>query len=274
MALEIISATTIEECQPIESLQHKIWQTSPTDIVPTHMLLTFAKNGGVVLLASRKGEPLGFAFGFPGITATGMLKHCSHQAGVLPGAQNEGIGYQLKLAQRKAVLAQNIQVMTWTFDPLQSRNAYFNMRKLGAVSQLYFRELYGAMRDGLNAGLASDRLEAEWQLGSEPVAQRLAGQSPLPKLDPALVLNTGITDARGFPHPPEKNHEFSARRHFLRIPADINALKSGDMPLAIAWREHTRELFEQAFSRGYTITDFVFSHRDVAAHYRLDMPGH
>ncbi len=269
MALEITSATTIDDCRQIEILQEKIWGGPTIDIVPDHMLLTIAKNSGVVLLAQRNGEAVGFAFGFLGKTADGQLKHCSHQAGVLPGNQNGGVGYQLKLAQRTAVLAQGIELMTWTFDPLQSRNAYFNMRKLGVVSNTYLRELYGTMRDGLNAGLASDRLEVTWRLNSEPVRLRLAGRFPAPKIEAGQVLNRSARDARGFFVPPENEPVFAEKRHFLQIPPDINALKSADMPLAIAWRAHTRQLFERAFLLGYTITDFVFSRGEKAAFYVL-----
>jgi len=270
MALEIISATSIDDCRRIEVLQTKIWGGPAIDIVPDHMLLTIAKNGGVVLLAQRNGEAIGFAFGFLGKTAAGQLKHCSHQAGVLPGNQNGGVGYQLKLAQRAAVLAEGIELMTWTFDPLQSRNAYFNMRKLGAVSNTYFRELYGTMRDGLNAGLASDRLEAAWHLSGEPVRQRLAGESFPPKVETGQILNRCRRDTRGFFVPPTTIKPFAQKRHFLQIPSNINAIKTVDMPLAIAWRTHTRHLFEQAFSQGYTVTDFVFSRGEKTAFYMLE----
>ena len=270
MTFEIISAASIDDCRRIEVLQTKIWGGPAIDIVPDHILLTIAKNGGVVLLARRNGEPVGFAFGFLGKTTTGQLKHCSHQAGVLPGSQNSGVGYQLKLAQRAAVLAQGIELMTWTFDPLQSRNAYFNLRKLGAVSHTYFRELYGTMRDGLNAGLASDRLEVAWHLTAEPVQQRLAGKFPPPKLDAAQVLNRCARNTRGFFIPPETVNPFAEKRHFLQIPANINAIKNADMPLAIAWRAHTRSLFEQAFARGYTLTDFIFLRGENAAFYILE----
>ena len=270
MALEIISATTIENCRRIEYLQEKIWGGPASDIVPDHMLLTFAKNGGVVLIAVRDGQDVGFAYGFLGKTADGQLKHCSHQAGVLPGSQNSGVGYRLKLAQRAAVLAQGIELTTWTFDPLQSRNAYFNIRKLGAVSNTYFRELYGVMRDGLNAGLPSDRLEVAWRLNSEPVRRRLAGDFPPPKIDSARVLNPCALDGRGLPLPPDRTQSPVENRHFLQIPPDINAIKSADMPLAIAWRAHTRQLFEQVFARGYTLTDFVFSRGENTAFYVLE----
>ncbi len=271
MSLEITPVTTIEECRMIEAMEKTIWHSTDAETVPDHILLTIAKNGGVVLLAKQNAEPVGFALGFLGMTPDGRLKHCSHQTGVMPGYQNSGVGYQLKLAQRESVMAQGINRITWTFDPLQSRNAYFNMRKLGAVSNTYFRELYGTMRDGLNAGLPSDRLEASWWLDSEPVQLRLAGKLPSPKISTNRIINRCTRDSRGFPLPPESVMPLTDSRHFLQIPADINAIKMADMPLAMAWRAHSRQLFEQAFARGYTLTDFVFLKSENSAFYALDV---
>ena len=99
-------------------------------------------------------------------------------AGVHPAYRNRGLGYSLKLAQREHVLAQGIDLITWTFDPLETRNATLNFHKLGAVCNTYLPNLYGDMRDGLNAGLPSDRFQVDWWIASERVAQRLAGQPP------------------------------------------------------------------------------------------------
>ncbi len=265
----ITPAKTIADFRAIEVLQEKIWGTSAMDVVPDHLLLTVAKNGGIVLLAQRAGRPIGFAFGFLGKTAEGELKHCSHQAGVIPAEQNTGVGYALKLAQREAALAQGLSLMTWTFDPLQSRNAHFNMRKLGATSRIYLPELYGTMRDALNTGIPSDRLEALWRLNAPDTLRRLAGAIPAPEVSAAAVLNPCRMDASGFPVPPDTPKELSARRHFIEIPADIATIKAKNHPLAVAWRMHTRELFRLCFSAGYHICDFVYQAADNRAFYML-----
>ncbi len=266
--LTIAPAKTIADFRAIEVLQEEIWGTSAMDVVPDHLLLTIAKNGGIVLLAQRAARPVGFAFGFLGKTAEGELKHCSHQAGVIPAEQNTGVGYALKLAQREAALAQELSLMTWTFDPLQSRNAHFNMRKLGATSRIYLPELYGTMRDALNADIPSDRLEAHWRLNAPDTLRRLTGTLSAPEVS-AAVLNPCRTDALGFPVPPDTPQKLSARRHFIEIPADIAAIKAKNHPLALAWRMHTRELFRHCFSAGYHICDFIYQPADNRAFYVL-----
>ena len=176
MPIEIRSAQTIEDCCFIEELQRQIWGDED-GVVPFHLLLTIAKEGGVVLLALAQNQPVGFAFGFPALTKKGQLKIASHQAGVLPSWQDQGLGYKIKLAQRNAALELGIKLMTWTFDPLQSRNARFNLRKLGAVGNVYTPNLYGEMTDALNQGLPSDRFTVAWWLESPHVLRRLAGQA-------------------------------------------------------------------------------------------------
>lgn len=269
-AIEVSPAQTMAEFQVIEQLQQRVWGSVDLDVVPDHMLLTVAKNGGIVLIARRAGEPVGFAFGFLGKTATGELKICSHQAGVIPTEQNAGVGFALKAAQREAALAQGIGLITWTFDPLQSRNAHFNMRKLGATSRIYLPELYGIMRDTLNAGIPSDRLEARWELDSSEAVRRMAGQSPTPEVLPVQVLNLGEKNGAGFPVSAANPNPLSERRHFIEIPADIAAIKEKNKPLAIEWRMQTRALFQEAFAVGYAITDFVFRAADQRAFYVLE----
>lgn len=247
----------INECRLIEALQLKIWESTPLEVVPDHLLWTMAKEGGLVLLARTEVHtPVGFAFGFLSRTDTGQLKLASHQVGVLPGAQNESIGYQLKLAQRDWALAQGLDLITWTFDPLQSRNAYLNLRKLAGVCATYFRTLYGEMRDELNQGLPSDRFRVDWWVATDRVARRLAGQSSSavgadsPLLNPTTLVN-------GLPHPPPAFALGDELYYRVEIPPDINDLKAIAPALALAWRLQTRALFEAAFTAGYTVVDLL-----------------
>jgi predicted GNAT superfamily acetyltransferase len=258
MAITINPVTTIEACRVLEQLQVDIWKCCELDVVPDHALFTLAKEGNIVLLARDGEQPVGFAFGFLGFEDDGRLKYASHMVGVLPAYQNQGVGYQLKLAQREALLARNIGLMTWTFDPLQTRNARFNLYKLGAVCNTYHRNLYGDMRDGLNQGLPSDRFRADWWMRSRRVVERITGQSvktnlvaEYPVLNPATVSQTGLLVPCGSVFDPAD--EFC----WVQIPPDINMLKAQDNALALAWRMQTRHLFEQAFARNYTAVDLV-----------------
>ena len=164
----------------VEEVQRLAWGLAEVEVVPTHLLITAQKNGGLVLgafepQADGGQRMVGFVFGFAGLTGTGRLKHCSHMAGVVPERQGRNIGYRLKLAQREQVLALGIDLVTWTFDPLESRNARLNFHKLGVVCNTYLRHLYGAMRDELNAGLVSDRFQVDWHICQRP-RRRPAGR--------------------------------------------------------------------------------------------------
>ncbi|HRQ32131.1 MAG TPA: hypothetical protein PLM89_03400, partial [Anaerolineales bacterium] len=153
---------TPEEMIAIETLQREIWPGSETDVVPVHVLMTAVHNGGLVLGAYIDGQLTGFVFGFPGLDATpdgARAKHCSHMLGILPAYRDSNIGFTLKRAQWQMIRYQGLDHATWTYDPLLSRNAHFNIVKLGAVCNVYRRAEYGVMRDGLNAGLPSDRFQ-------------------------------------------------------------------------------------------------------------------
>jgi predicted GNAT superfamily acetyltransferase len=177
MKIEIRPIVTASDYLALEELQREIWGAQELEIIPYHLLLTVQKNGGILLGAFTIVEGIehlvGFVFGFAGITSNGRVKHCSHVAGVTPKYQDQNIGHRLKLAQRQHALAQGIDLITWTFDPLESRNARFNFHKLGAICNRYFRHLYGEMRDDLNAGLPSDRFEVVLEIRTKRVEAHL-----------------------------------------------------------------------------------------------------
>ncbi|HIP88250.1 MAG TPA: hypothetical protein EYH27_07465 [Anaerolineales bacterium] len=254
------------EYRAVERLQREVWGLQEVEIVPDHLLITVQKDGGLVLGAfetSPKGEErlVGFVFGFLGRTPEGRLKHCSHMAGVIPGLRDRNIGYRLKCAQREHVLAQGIDLITWTFDPLESRNAHLNFHKLGVVCRTYLRDLYGPMRDALNVGLPSDRFHVEWPIDSPRVAERLRRGGSGLSLSGLLAQGAPILNpARpGDPvRPAERTLPLEEDRVLVEIPAHFQAIRAADLSLARAWRLHTRSLFEAAFARGYTVVDHLF----------------
>ncbi|MDH3944389.1 MAG: GNAT family N-acetyltransferase [Anaerolineae bacterium] len=273
VAIEIRLLETPAEMETIERLSLDVWPGSEMDVIPAHLLLTIAKNGGIVLGAFEKDRMIAYAFGFLGLhslESNQEIKHCSHQLGVHPDYQSSGVGFKLKRAQWQLVRQQGLDLITWTYDPLLSLNANLNFAKLGAIANTYLRELYGQMRDGLNIGLPSDRIQMEWWVNSKRVIRRLSSQ-PRPRLDMAHFLAAGVPqinhtslDSNHWPVPETEllpiNDEASEPHPvvLLEIPADFPQLKSADMQLASNWREHTRMAFEMMFSTGYYITDFVF----------------
>src|SRR5512141_216065 len=258
---------TPDEMAAVEGLQREVWPGSETDIVPAHLLITAVHNGGLVLGAFAEEQLVGFVFGFPGLefTADGPRpKHCSHMAGVHPDYRDSGIGFALKRAQWQMVRHQDLDHITWTYDPLLSRNAYLNIARLGAVCSIYRRAEYGEMRDGLNAGLPSDRFQVDWWLNTHR-GQRRLGERPRPMLKLSHLTRVGVhplyTPTRGednLPRPPEHVPPLETQLVAAEIPTDFMALKAADFALARDWRFFTREFFETAFARGYIATDFVF----------------
>ncbi len=261
---------TPEDMTAIEALQREVWPGSETDVVPAHVLITAIHNGGLVLGAYRGERLVGFVFGFPGLETTPdgpRAKHCSHMMGILPDHRDSGVGFALKRAQWQMVRHQGLDHITWTYDPLLSRNAYLNITKLGAVCNTYRRSEYGDMRDGLNAGLPSDRFQVDWWINTRRVERRLGKRVRKPlKLDDfskadLQPLYTPHSQMDGWARPPEHFSHLEGRLALAEIPSDFNALKQDDFSLARDWRFFTREVFETAFSAGYIATDFVFDER-------------
>ncbi|MBN1317807.1 MAG: hypothetical protein JXA42_20150 [Anaerolineales bacterium] len=258
--------TTLEQVLAVSELERAIWETTPADMVPVHVLLTVARNGGVLLGAYEDEKLIGYILGWLGtqektdiLPAAENLKLVSHMAGVLQGYRDQRVGYHLKLAQRNWAMARKLELVTWTYDPLESRNANLNIRQLGATCHSYLRDYYGELTDKINAGLATDRFRVDWWIAHHHVTSRLGRTRPsmLDSLDaqllnPARIGENGLLQPAGVPIEPGES------RLLIEIPTNIQTIRQADMALAAEWRFHTRELFEKAFAAGYQITDFYF----------------
>ena len=259
-----------------EDLQALVWPESPVDVVPDHLLITLAHNGSPVIGAfeiledGTEFQLIGVAFGFPGIVETPLgreFKYCSHQMGVHPDFESQGIGFALKRAQWQMARQQGYDRITWTYDPLLSCNAYLNVAKLGVVCNTYKREVYGEMRDGLNVGFPSDRFQVDWWLNTPRVQDRLGDQpAPRLKLDNytaggAEIINPGQYQEIGSILPTATKLDLLASTPaivLIEIPAEIQTLKQIDFEAAVTWRLQTREIFETLFSEDYLVTDFIY----------------
>ncbi|MFO7679594.1 MAG: hypothetical protein R6X34_06035, partial [Chloroflexota bacterium] len=194
----------------------------------------------------------------------------SYMGGVVAAYQGQGVGRQLKLAQRDEALRLGFRLITWMYDPLESLNAHLNVGKLGAVCRTYHRHFHGDM-GGINAGLPTDRFEVEWRLDSEPVLKKVKGEKRPLSLQSlinqgAVLLNPAIENAAGLPVPPEAA-AIETPLALIEIPTHFRAIKQQDAVLAETWRYHSRQLFEKAFALGYSVTDFVYD-RDGNGRYR------
>jgi predicted GNAT superfamily acetyltransferase len=257
---------TPEEMTAVEQLQRQVWAAPDIEIVPKDILLAAVHNGGFAFGAFAGADLVGVTFGFPGIYSTPdgpRLKHHSHLLAVHPDWASQGIGFALKRAQWQMVRKQGLDRITWTYDPLLSRNAHLNIARLGAVCSTYLPSEYGEMHDDLNAGLPSDRFQVDWWINTERVKRHLSRRSRPAltiahyRLAEAAFLEARFEPASAAPRPPRAVPALTGHLQLIEIPVDFLALKAADLPLARAWRMYTRAVFEQAFATGYLVTDFV-----------------
>jgi predicted GNAT superfamily acetyltransferase len=242
--VEIRLVRSHDEFAACEAMSRDIWGAAERNVVPRELLFTIQLNGGLVHGAFLPDNRLvGFCFGFAGLR-DGQLRLCSHQLGVETRFRGSGIGIALKQAQRRDALRLGYELITWTFDPLEAKNAYINLHRLGCVARLYDRNHYGAMDDELNRGLPSDRFEAEWWLLLPP-------RPATPAMAP-LLLRVGSDD-----EPVRERLHLSAQDQVrIAVPPDFQALKRRSPALAQRWRLESRMAFEAALGAGLCAVDF------------------
>lgn len=219
-------------------LQQAVWSFDPIDVVSHHILTVAAETGGQVLGAFDGDRMVGFAQSFAAIRGGKVYLH-SHMVAVSPEYQNRGIGRLLKMAQREDAMARGIDLIEWTFDPLETRNAYFNLARLGAIVRRYVPDFYGSSSSPLHANLPTDRLVAEWRLTSPRVQARLAGK--------AAEAAPGAT---------------------ISVPRNMGELRRHDSSRAAEIQARIRSEFLRSFEEGYAATGFVMT--DTDGNYLLD----
>jgi predicted GNAT superfamily acetyltransferase len=220
---------TIRKCQGIEefnacvALQKEVWNFADIDLIPLRMFVVSQKIGGQIIGAFAGGELVGFAFSIPGSRAGHAYLH-SHMLAVRNTFRNHGLGRRLKLAQRDDALQRGFELLEWTFDPLEIKNAHLNLVRLGAVARRYSINHYGYSSSPLQGGLPTDRLVAEWWLKSKRVVNLLDKGQP-----PQIQVEKRI-----------------------EVPGQIYAWKASDAdrPRAAEIQKKNREQFRAAFAQG------------------------
>jgi len=254
--IEVRRLGTLAEYRQCEELQASVWGPEDVVRVPSLVMVTAGNNGGFALGAFAGERIVGFVLSSPGLTPSGQIKQCSVLMAVDPAYQNRGVGYRLKLAQREAALAQGLDLITWTFDPLASANAHLNLHKLGCSAAHYFVDFYGTSEHGLNAGLPSDRLLVEWWIREPAVVDRLSGAPVAPPSGLPAVNEVAPDRRSGVPSLCKVDLGRREPALLLEIPESIRAVKLADMKLACGWRLGLRALFEHYLGRGYRVTGF------------------
>ncbi len=267
-SIEVRPLKTWEETSDVEALQSSVWD-DPTWVIHRNMMISMVRNGGLLLGAFDDEHLVGFLLSYLGTEspesprpAMANLKLVSQRMAVLPDYRNRGIGYDLKLAQRQFAMRQGIRLITWTFDPLLSRNAHLNIRKLGAIARDYHRDYYGTEPSPQVTLGSSDRLLVEWWVTSNRVEQRITGKrgglGVAQYTDAtAAILNPTRLGANGFVQPSDTVYRPQSMVSLIEIPDNYGDMVGADPGLAKGWRQHSRDVLEQTLRAGYTVTDFI-----------------
>ena len=220
-----------EFAQAVE-LQRAVWQFEELELLPVRLFVVAEKVGGQTLGAFKNGCLIGFCLAIPGIRNGEVYLH-SHMTGVLPEFRNAGAGRALKLAQRDDALARGFKLVEWTFDPLELKNAHFNIERLGGVVTRYVLNQYGATSSPLHAGLPTDRCTAQWWIRSPRVEAILAGRTSGIDVPQATSILGRIS-----------------------VPADIAEIKQHDPRRAREVQSRVSREFLEMISKGWAAVGF------------------
>ncbi|HEX7485744.1 MAG TPA: hypothetical protein VF332_06310 [Vicinamibacterales bacterium] len=279
--MELRTLTTADEFRRVFALEQEIWGYATTeDSVPVMMLLVSTKIGGLVTGAFDQGRLVGFAYALPGIR-NGKPFQWSHMLGVAPGYRNSGLGWRIKLEQRREVMASGLDLIAWTYDPLQAINAHLNFAKLGTIAREYHLDVYPESTSTLHEGTPTDRLIAEWWLRSDRVVRRLeavnggAVERRVDRNDTsfAAIRVNRVREGAERLVPDGHNLSIEAPRLAVTIPMGFTAMQQHDLPLALAWRFATREIFTTYLARGYQVVDFLLDRSRCRGTYELALTG-
>ena len=228
--LAIRRLETEAEFREALDVEKRVWGFADVELVPWRLMVVATESGGLVAGAFDGDTMIGFSLAFGGIHPDGTSYWHSHMTGVLASHQNRGVGKRLKLHQRKQAIERGIDLIAWTFDPLEIRNAYFNVVRLGVQVERFLPNLYGLTSSPLQGALPTDRLVAEWYVNSSQVAATLAEKKG---------------DDR------DKQVETT-----IEVPAEIEQLRHSDIEAARSIQLRVREEFQQSFAAGLVVVGY------------------
>ncbi len=234
-----------------------MWGVSDRDVLPFALAIATKEAGNLWLGAFDGATLAAFSFAFLGLDENRLTLH-SHLLAVRAPYRSLNLGYKLKQAQRERALALGIKRITWTFDPLQSKNAHLNFAKLGVVSGRYKTDFYGPESSSTLHRNGTDRLWVTWALGSRRVQARTQGKGNRNEMLDALSLLAPLVlfNGNGRPVRSSLGTAIARQRLAIEIPCNIAAIEERDMPLARDWRLATRWAFSEALRSGFFVAEF------------------
>lgn len=225
--IEIRALSQLDAFEEVERVQQSVWGFADRELLPARFIVVVNRIGGQVFGAYDAGKLVGFCLAVPGLKPDGCPYLHSHMLAVLPEYRNAGVGRSLKLRQRSDALARGLGLIEWTFSPLELKNAFLNIERLGAIVRRYLENQYGISSSPLDGGLPTDRCVAEWWIATPRVEAAVAGEKPAPR--------------------------FVER---ITVPADIARIRREQPERAREIQRTNAERFQDCFARGLAVTGF------------------
>ena len=243
-------------------LEKHVWGLADIDVTPLTLAVALRAAGSILVGAFDKDALVGFALAFPSLEQ-GKVGFHSHTLAVHPAYREHGLGFRLKLAQRKRAVTLGIREVTWTFDPLRSTNAHLNFYKLGVISQSYRPDFYGPQTSSPLHINGTDRLWVTWHMADSRVEERLNNKDSRPEIldtlkhiEPLIRFNGDGRPANG-----DLATALSRQRIAIEIPGDIGRIENENKDLAREWRLATRRAFSESLRAGFVVKEFCRSIR-------------
>jgi predicted GNAT superfamily acetyltransferase len=287
MPLTYRDLKTLEEFAQVVELERVIWGPGYDEVVPVPILAVTVLRGGVLIGAVEPSRPsasasasastgdaerlIGFVYSLPGIK-DGKPMQWSHMLGVVDEYRNAGAGRELKLLQRERTLAMGLDLVEWTYDPMQAMNAHLNFAKLGVVVEEYEENVYGESSSPLHRGNPTDRFVAQWWVRAPHVERRIAAARPIALRTDEIANAQSVNriEANGeWLESVDVDLSMESRRLLVHIPTGFTDMLARNPELALAWRICTRAIFTTYFERGYKAVDFMLDRANRRGSYLL-----
>jgi chorismate synthase len=276
--MDVRDLHTLEDFAGVVEIQRRVWGDGYDDIVPLSIFAVIVKRGGILVGAFDGDRMAAFVFSLPGLK-NGQPSQWSHMLGVDEPYRKSGIGARLKLVQRERALAQGLDLIEWTFDPLQAANAHLNFARLGVVAEEYLENVYGMSGSALHQGAPTDRFIAAWKITTPHVERRIAKIAAPPTATPILrdaslvnapVVNQTCTEDAWCITTGEPELTRDDQRVFVEIPPRFGDMLQQAPGRALEWRHVTRSIFTSYFARNYRVVDFLLNRDTGGGRYLLE----